>query len=149
MPGVEDIMGKYIWGVASSRTTGLAATVPDVAVTTLHWPRTHPQLPAPQSSGPPHIIVHTVPSQDGCATLLMQLVGWQHWAGTQSASAVHCMAFIGVGAVAAGVAGTVTAGGDAGDDVVQPATRRAMTVRPASRSVVMEETIQGFCQQRY
>jgi len=51
--------------------------------TTLHFPFTHPQLPAPQSIGPSQLIVH-IRLHTPLFALLVQLVGWQHWAGTHS-----------------------------------------------------------------
>jgi hypothetical protein len=53
--------------------------------TTLHLPFTHPHRPAPQSMGPWQTSVQSR-VQTPLFTLLMQLVGWQHSAGTQSLS---------------------------------------------------------------
>ncbi len=53
--------------------------------TTLHFPFTHPHLPAPQSIGPSQLIVHRRVHTPLFA-LLIQLAGWQHSAGTQSSS---------------------------------------------------------------
>lgn len=43
--------------------------------TTLHFPFMHPQLPAPQSSGPEQTIVQYIPVQDGRALSFTQLDG--------------------------------------------------------------------------
>jgi hypothetical protein len=128
MPGVEDIIGEYCWGEASNLTDTFCPVWPAVvcAATTLHFPSTHPQLPAPQSIGPSQLIVHITPSQDGAAALPVHLVGWQHWAGTQSSAAVQLCASAdavvtpGVGAVGAGIAAPAGA-----DPPVHPAIRTA------------------------
>ena len=51
--------------------------------TTRQVPLTHPRWPAPQSMGPSQLAVQAT-LQTPLKALLMQLVGWQHWAGTQS-----------------------------------------------------------------
>ncbi len=58
------------------------------AATTLHFPFTHPHLPAPQSIGPSQTFVHSR-VQTPLFALLIQLVGWQHSAGTQSSSVMQ------------------------------------------------------------
>jgi hypothetical protein len=76
MPGVEDIIGEYRCGEASSLTDVFCPVWLTVvcAATTLHLPLTHPQLPAPQSIGPSQIIVHII--LQGCfAGWLVQLMG--------------------------------------------------------------------------
>jgi len=52
-----------------------AAFVASCGATTLHTPSTHPQLPAPQSSGPSQLAVQAIESQDFCAARFTQLVG--------------------------------------------------------------------------
>jgi hypothetical protein len=137
MPGVEDMMMEYRWGVAQIRTAGEDAGVAaGVAVccagTMLQVPCTHPQEPAPQSSGPWQLIVH-ISVQTRFATLLMQPVAWQHWAGMQSASTVQPAAVIGVGAtgdaVTSGMAGTGVAGACGGVPEMHPATATAIMQR--------------------
>jgi hypothetical protein len=85
--------------------------------TTLHRPFTHPHLPAPQSIGPWQTSVHSR-VQTPLFALLIQLVGWQHSAGTQSSSVMHTcdsgdvvtMVVIVVESGEVGVGGTVTGG---------------------------------------
>jgi len=76
-------------------------TVAEDDGTTLHIPSMQPQLPAPQSRGPWHTCVH-IRVQTLLNLLFMQLVGWQHWAGTQSASVAQRRVSSGV-AVGTGV----------------------------------------------
>jgi hypothetical protein len=57
-PTVEDIMGEYRCGEAISFSEVWGIFVEDVAGTTKHVPFGHPQLPAPQSSGPSQDAVH-------------------------------------------------------------------------------------------
>jgi len=73
------MMMEYRWGVAQILTAGEdagGAVVVMVAgtATTLQVPCTHPQEPAPQSSGPWQLMVH-ISVQTRFATLLMQPVG--------------------------------------------------------------------------
>jgi hypothetical protein len=64
---------------------------------TVHCPFTQPQCPAPQSIGPLHSSVQSS-VQAPFEEALMQLVGWQHWAGTQSESLVQAViSWVGVG----------------------------------------------------
>jgi hypothetical protein len=65
------------------------------AGTTLHLPFTHPHRPAPQSMGPWQTSVQSR-VQTPLFALLMQLVGWQHSAGTQSSALVQACASGGV-----------------------------------------------------
>ena len=62
IPGVDDMMGEYRLGdaliVIAARSAGMDSTF--VAGTTAHFPFTHPQLPAPQSSGPSQFAVHVM-----------------------------------------------------------------------------------------
>jgi hypothetical protein len=60
----------------------------DVDGITPQLPDTHPQRPAPQSIGPSQLIVH-ITLHTLFSVLLIQLEGWQHWAGTQSSSTVQ------------------------------------------------------------
>jgi hypothetical protein len=85
-PGVDDIIGEYRCGEASSLNKTFCTPWPwsDVAAITPHLPFTHPQLPAPQSIGPSQLMVHSLVSQGGANALFIQPEGWQHWAGTQS-----------------------------------------------------------------
>jgi hypothetical protein len=56
----------------------------------MHWPFWQPHEPKPQSKVPGmHILVHMVPLQDGALERLVQDVGWQHVAGTQSEATWH------------------------------------------------------------
>jgi hypothetical protein len=61
------------------------------------------EQPPPQSIVPPrHSLVHIVPEQSRAAVLATQVVGWQHSAGTQSASDLQLpSAAVGFGAGAA------------------------------------------------
>jgi len=133
--------GEYRCGVAQIRTAEevfvfrVTTVVSCGAATMLHVPCTHPQEPAPQSSGPSQLIVHITPSQAGFATRLIQLAGWQHWAGTQSESALQPIAFIGVGAVCTIVSCTVAGGAASGAGEVHPATARAAQQRRVRQSV--------------
>jgi hypothetical protein len=63
--------------------------------TTLHLPITHPHRPAPQSMGPWQTSVQSR-VQTPLFTRLMQFVGWQHSAGTQSLSLMHACGSTGV-----------------------------------------------------
>ncbi len=76
---------------------------------TLHLPFTHPHRPAPQSMGPWQTSVQSK-VQTPLFALLMQLVGWQHSAGTQSFSLVQDC---GPGGVVI-MLGTVVTSGDVG-----------------------------------
>jgi len=101
-------------------------------------PSSHPQVPAPQSRGPSQLIVQIASSQSGAATRLMQLVGWQHWAGTQSPATTHPIAFMGVGAAAVVVAATGGITGVAsGAGEVHPAVTSTAQQRSASERVRM------------
>lgn len=81
--------------------------------TTLHFPFTHPHLPAPQSIGPSQTFVHSW-VQTPLLALLMQLSGWQHSACTQSSSVMQSCNAEGdvvntvVGSEGVGVGETVT-----------------------------------------
>jgi hypothetical protein len=102
----------------------------DAEGTTLHFPFTHPQLPAPQSIGPSQLIVH-IRLHTPLFALLVQLVGWQHWAGTQSLSVMQICAEAGAVVTTGtglGVGDTVTTGGL---PEVHPLTiiRQAVTIR--------------------
>jgi hypothetical protein len=128
-PGVEDILGVYRWGLAVRITDVLVTTdnVGGCAETTEHLPFVHPQLPAPQSSGPSQLMVQSILHTDLGDAVLIQLVGWQHWAGTQSTSVVHVWASMGT-AVTTTVGGMVVVTGVTGSGVcdVQPARRTAV-----------------------
>jgi hypothetical protein len=87
MPGVEDIIGEYRCGEAVSVTVTFSAA--DGAGTTAHVPASHPQLPAPQSSGPSQLMLQAFAVQSGAALFSVHAAGWQHCAGTQSAAAVQ------------------------------------------------------------
>jgi hypothetical protein len=98
--------------------------------TALHFPFTHPQLPAPQSIGPSQLIVH-IRLHTPLFALLVQLVGWQHWAGTHSSSVMQlCGVAEAVVTTGTGVwvGDTVTTGGL---PEVHPLTiiRQAVTIR--------------------
>jgi hypothetical protein len=54
-----------------------------------------PHWPAPQSMGPWQLIVH-ITLHTLFSALLMQFVGWQHSAGTQSSSIVQLCAEAGI-----------------------------------------------------
>jgi len=99
--------------------------------TTLHFPFTHPHLPAPQSMGPSQTFVHNR-VQTPLFTVLMQLVGWQHSAGTQSSSAVQSWSVYGGVVIAVVWSGGVGVGETVpgGEPEVHPLT---MT-RPAARN---------------
>jgi len=131
IPGVEDIIGEYRWGLASSRReeagAGRAGAVR--AGTMLHLPLTHPQLPAPQSIGPSQLMVHMTVSQGGTAALPVQLFGWQHSAGTQSVSIVQTCA-------SPGVARTTVAEGDGAGAGVAAGGEPA--VHPAVATITMQ-----------
>jgi len=90
IPGTEDILSEYCRGLAA-RLTEVFDTIEGVPVgagTTVHFPfEPHPQLPAPQSSGPVQPWVHIRLQTRDMDALLTQEVGWQHWTGTQSESA--------------------------------------------------------------
>ena len=101
---------------------------------TLHFPFTHPHLPAPQSIGPSQLSVQNT-LQTSLSDLLMQLVGWQHSAGTQSSSVTQSWSGEG-GVVIAVVGGRGVGVGDrvpGGAGEVHPLTR----TRPAARSRTM------------
>ena len=147
IPGVDDMIGEYRRGVALIviPVCPPGADVAGDAGTTLHLPFTHPQLPAPQSIGPSQLAVHSR-LQTRFAGPAMQLDGWQHSAGTQSASLMHSATCTG-DAVAAGVAGdnetgTVGVPTGSGECVVHPATaiaamqmtRRAITFRSIQKA---------------
>jgi hypothetical protein len=119
-------MGEYRRGeaviVIPVRPTG--GVDENDAGTTLHFPFTHPQLPAPQSSGPSQLAVQRR-LQGRLAARAVQLDGWQHSAGTQSAALVHSATWTG-DAVVTGVTGdneggTVVVATGPEDSVVHPA----------------------------
>ena len=120
-------MGEYRRGEALTviPVCPPGADVAGDAGTTLHFPFTHPQLPAPQSIGPSQLAVHRR-LQGRFAGPAVQLDGWQHSAGTQSASLMHSETCTG-DAVVAGVVcdnetGTVVVPTGSGECVVHPAT---------------------------
>jgi hypothetical protein len=106
---------------------------------TLHVPFTHPQLPAPQSSGPSQLAVH-IRLQGRFTASAVQRDGWQHSAGTQSVSRVHSAGGIG-DAVMTGIVGdTEVFLPGSGECIVQPAREiAAMQIR---RSVITFGSIQ-------
>ena len=108
----------------------------DVDGITPHFPFTQPHWPAPQSIGPSQLIVH-ITLHTLFSALLMQLVGWQHSAGTQSSLTVQLCEDIGIVVtteVPTGVGETVTNGRL--PVVVHPLTRimTPMVTRRANKS---------------
>lgn len=83
-------------------------------------PFTQPQCPAPQSRGPLHSRVHTVAVQFSLYAALMQPVGWQHPAATQSESFEQLVRF---------------RGGQHPGLVTHPAMRMAETSRRMSNTI--------------
>ena len=146
MPGVEDIIGEYRCGEASRFTeiVWAAGAVAPCAGMTLHFPSTHPQLPAPQSIGPSQLIVHMTLPQGGAVVLPVQLAGWQHWAGTQSSADVQLResaglgATSGVGADCVGVAVPAGAG-----PVVHPAMRTA-AIQTMRMAIILASMYKGI-----
>ncbi len=120
-------MGEYRCGLAVRVTEVLVTNegVVGCACITEHLPFVHPQLPAPQSSGPSQLMVQRAAVQSGFAACLTHPVGWQHWAGTQSESVVQVCASTGtvVVGMVGGIVGVTSTTGDEGD--VQPASRTA------------------------
>jgi len=131
-------MGEYRCGLAVSVTEVFDITdnVGGCAGTTEHRAFVHPQLPAPQSSGPSQLMVHRAFSHAGFTACLTQLVGWQHCAGTQSVSVVQACASTGtvVTVVAGGIA-VVTSATGGGVFCVQPARKTAAMQR--RRSIIV------------
>jgi hypothetical protein len=151
MPGVEDIIGEYRCGETFSLTDTLCPVWPAVvcAETTLHFPFKHPQLPAPQSIGPSQLIVHITLSQDGAAALPVQLVGWQHWAGTQSSSEVQLRESAGAvvtSGVSAGCAGVVVPAG--AEPPVHPAVR-ITAIETMRRAMIFASMYKGIGSGKY
>lgn len=133
-------MGEYRCGLAV-RVIEVFVTTDNVggsAGITAHLPFVHPQLPAPQSSGPSQLMVHMTLSQTGFAASRTQLVGWQHCAGTQSASVVQDCASTGaVVRTVTGGRGVVTAVTGEGVCDVQPAKRTAAMQMTTSASAFL------------
>jgi len=71
---VTFIADKGFTGVSDHGSFVTAGRGDDVDGTTLHFPFTHPQLPAPQSIGPSQLIVH-IRLHAPLFALLVQLVG--------------------------------------------------------------------------
>jgi hypothetical protein len=120
-------MGEYVWGLAVS-VTEVLVTIDNVvgrAFITEHRPFVHPQLPAPQSSGPSQLMVHMISLHTGFAVWLTQLFGWQHSAGTQSASVVQVCASTGTIVAVTGGIVVVTGATGGGLFCVQPARKTA------------------------
>jgi hypothetical protein len=95
---------------------------------TVHAPFTHPQLPAPQSSGPSQPLVH-IRLQGRFTASAVQRDGWQHSAGTQSASLVHS---------AGGTGGDAAIAGIVGDTEVFPPGSGGWVVHPAREIIVIQ-----------
>jgi hypothetical protein len=115
---------------------GLRNYFGDVEGITPHFPFIHPHWPAPQSIGPSQLIVH-ITLHTLFSALLMQLVGWQHSAGTQSSLTVQLCEDTGIvvtTGVPTGDGETVTTGGL--PVVVHPLTRiiTPMVTRRADKS---------------
>jgi hypothetical protein len=91
---------------------------------TWHCPFWQPQCPAPQSIGPRHSRVQSSVHTSLYAAL-MQLVGWQHWAGTHSESFVQLV----ISLVRVGV----------GVPYPGPATQPARKMRAARRMIMITD----------
>jgi hypothetical protein len=107
-----------------------------VEAITLHFPFTHPHLPAPQSIGPSQLIVHNT-LQAPLYALLMQLVGWQHSAGTQSSPVVQSCSPGG------GVVTSVVGSGGTGVGVTVPGGVLEMHPPAMTRPAVKRSTIKS------
>ncbi len=116
----------------------LVIFVEDDAGTTEHLPFIHPQVPAPQSSGPSqdavHMRLHTV--MDAGFT---QLVGWQHWAGTHSAGVEQV--WLSTGTIVVVGVGVQQLWLSTGEGAVHPARR--MATMQITRSMSTDLSMQG------
>jgi len=106
------MIGEYLAGEASIENDGISAAtlLPEDAGLMTHFPEAHAQLPAPQSSGPLQTAEHMTPAQSGASVFSVQLVAWQHCAGTQSSSVLQIPASGAGVAVTSVVADTVGSG---------------------------------------
>jgi hypothetical protein len=137
IPTVDDMTGAYRCGDAVSHNAVRGILVEEGAGTTTHFPLSHPQLPAPQSKGPSQDAVHKK-LHTWIDAWFTQLVGWQHWAGTQSSPVMQV--WLSGGAVVAtdvGVAGIVVVFDGEGEGAVQPARRKAPIQMAEKISVVL------------
>jgi hypothetical protein len=125
-------MGEYRCGEAFSCNEVLGILVAEVAGTTTQLPLLHAQLPAPQSRVPSQDTVHKK-LHTGIDAWFTQLGGRQHWAGTQSSSAV--LVWLSGGTVVATEVGMVV--------VVPPPLEEEVAVHPARRNAAMQVTVKA------